>query len=123
MVQGRGISATMVVLCMLGVFSEMAHATTYVVGGHTGGWAFNMTGWPTGKNFKAGDILVFNYNPQYHNVVTVDETGYNSCTAAPGSKTYQSGHDSITLAKGTTYFICTFFGHCEAKMKIAATAA
>ncbi|WVY92862.1 hypothetical protein V8G54_031950 [Vigna mungo] len=96
MVQGRGISATMVVLCMLGVFSEMAHATTYVVGGSIGGWAFNMTGWPTGKNFKTGDILV-------------DEAGYNSCTAAPGAKTYQSGHDSITLAKGTTYFICTFF--------------
>jgi len=57
MVQGRGISATMVVLCMLGLFSEMTHAATYVVGGHIGGWAFNITSWPDGKNFKAGDTL------------------------------------------------------------------
>ncbi|KAK7331639.1 hypothetical protein VNO80_28376 [Phaseolus coccineus] len=100
MVVGRGISATMVVLCMLGVLSEMAHATTYVVGGHIGGWAFNITDWPNGKKFKGGDIL-----------------------APPGSKMYQSGHDSITLDSGITYFICTSYGHCEAKMKMAVNAA
>ncbi|BAT86794.1 hypothetical protein VIGAN_05010800 [Vigna angularis var. angularis] len=114
----RIMSAIVVVsLCTLLLCSDMAHANTYVVGGRDG-WSTNASSW-SGKVFKT----VFNYNPTYHNVVIVDEAGYNTCTAGEGSKTYQSGHDSITLAKGTNYFICTFDGHCEAKMKIAATAA
>ncbi|XP_020220178.1 basic blue protein [Cajanus cajan] len=122
MAKERGIGAvSVIVFCMLMLYSEMAHASTYVVGGRTG-WTFNMTAWVKGT-YKAGDKLLFYYNATQHNVVMVDEAGYNSCTASKGSKTYQSGRDYIELAKGSTYFICTFPGHCQDHgMKVAALA-
>ena len=43
-------------LCLLVLHSEMAHAATYTVGG-AGGWTFNTVGWPKGKRFRAGDTL------------------------------------------------------------------
>ena len=48
-----------VFLCMLMfvLHSEMAHAATYTVG-DSGCWTFNVAGWPKGKQFRAGDILV-----------------------------------------------------------------
>lgn len=56
MAQGRSSAATMLLLCMLVLYSEMVHAATYVVGDATG-WAYNVNSWPNGKSFKAGDIL------------------------------------------------------------------
>ena len=58
MAQGRGTSALSVVvlLFMVGLYFNMAKATTYKVG-DAAGWRFNVANWPVGKSFKAGDIL------------------------------------------------------------------
>ncbi|XP_020222018.1 basic blue protein [Cajanus cajan] len=122
MAQGRGTSAIVILFCMLVASSEMAHAKTFVVG-DAGGWTFKISKWPSGKTFNAGDTLEFNYDPSAHNVVKVDEAGYNSCTASKGSEKFQSGNDHINLVKGTNYFICTFPGHCLGDVKIAVNAA
>jgi len=66
---------------------------------------------------------VFNYGPGAHDVTVVDANGYKSCDPSKASKKYSSGHDEITLASGTTYFICSFAGHCQQGMKIAINAA
>ncbi|XP_009403746.2 basic blue protein-like [Musa acuminata AAA Group] len=123
MAQGRGsvVALGLALLCLL-IHSEVAEAATYVVGGNSG-WTFNVASWPRGKSFRAGDVLVFNYNPSVHNVVAVSAAGYNSCSAPKGSRVYTSGKDRITLARGTNYFICSFAGHCQSGMKIAVTAA
>ncbi|CAL9762465.1 unnamed protein product [Musa acuminata subsp. burmannicoides] len=123
MAQGRGsvVALGLALLCLL-IHSEVAEAATYVVGGNSG-WTFNVASWPRGKSFRAGDVLVFNYNPSVHNVVAVSAAGYNSCSAPKGSRVYTSGKDRITLARGTSYFICSFAGHCQSGMKIAVTAA
>ncbi|XP_027346685.1 basic blue protein-like [Abrus precatorius] len=118
---GRG-SAIVLLLCFLVLHSEMASAATYIVGG-SGGWTFNLVGWPKGKRFRAGDTLVFNYSPAAHNVVAVNNVGYSGCTTPRGAKVYRSGKDQIRLAKGQNYFICNFPGHCQAGMKIAINAA
>ncbi|KAL4353453.1 hypothetical protein GQ457_06G001680 [Hibiscus cannabinus] len=123
MAQGRGgAMAAVVLLCLLLSHLEFARAATYTVGG-AGGWTFNTAGWPKGKRFKAGDTLVFNYNPSAHNVVAVNKAGYSSCSTPRGTKVYRSGKDQIKLAKGQNYFICNFVGHCQSGMKIAVTAA
>ncbi|KAH6787638.1 plantacyanin [Perilla frutescens var. hirtella] len=71
---------------------EMAEAATYTVGG-SGGWTFNVVGWPKGKTFKAGDTLVFNYNSAIHNVMAVDKGGYKGCvTTTSGAKVFQTEH-------------------------------
>jgi len=56
-------------------------------------------------------------------VTVVDVNGYNSCNPSKASKSFHSGHDQVTLAQGTTYFICSFPGHCQQGMKIAINAA
>lgn len=125
--------------------------TTYYVG-DSNGWSFSSPSWPNGKHFRAGDTLgtspvdavlhlagcmlgtenghafpsvaaVFRYIPWIHNVVAVDEDGYNGCTTPPGSRTYTSGADRVTLARGDNFFICTRFGHCNLGMKLVVYAA
>ena len=122
MSQGRGsavVAAAAAVLCLMVVTAE---AATYTVGG-AGGWTFNSVSWPKGKRFRAGDILVFNYSPQAHNVVSVNKAGYDSCTAQAGARVFSSGKDQIKLVKGQNFFICSLPGHCGSGMKIAVTAA
>ncbi|KAL8132349.1 basic blue protein-like [Apium graveolens] len=119
--RGRAGAATALVLCLVLLHYEVAQATVYNVGGASG-WTFKMTSWPDAKRFKAGDVLVFKYDPSLHNVVKVNKRGYRSCHTPRGSKVYQTGNDRITLARGRNFFICNFPGHCEAQMKIAVTA-
>ncbi|CAJ1946751.1 unnamed protein product [Sphenostylis stenocarpa] len=121
MSERRGNGAAMMLLCMLVVYSEMVHGTTFLVGDE-GGWTFNVTNWPNGKQFKAGDILEFRYDCMSHDVLKVEEFGYNTCIPTIGSKPYTSGKDLIQLEKGTNYFICGFPFHCQGGMKIAINA-
>lgn len=44
------------VLWLLLLHFEMGSAATYTVGGSSG-WTFNVSGWPKGKRFRAGDII------------------------------------------------------------------
>ena len=67
-------------------------------------------------------FAVFNYDSTTHNVVAVDRSGYNSCTAPAGAKVYGSGKDQIKLARGQNYFICSSVGHCQSGMRIAINA-
>ncbi|KAJ8755035.1 hypothetical protein K2173_015547 [Erythroxylum novogranatense] len=124
MAMGRGsamIAAVMLLCMFVTIQVEMADAATYTVGG-SAGWTFNLSGWPRGKRFKAGDVLVFNYSPAAHNVVSVDRGGYGSCRTPRGARVYTSGKDQIKLVKGQNYFICNFPGHCQSGMKIAVNA-
>ncbi|ONK80775.1 uncharacterized protein A4U43_C01F21590 [Asparagus officinalis] len=91
--------------------------------GDRDGWNYNVGDWPNGKSFATGDVLVFNYAPEEHNVVVVDAAAYNSCGTSPGAVVFTSGNDRATLAKGDNYFLCSFPGHCEQGMKIAVNAA
>ncbi|XP_019163658.1 PREDICTED: basic blue protein-like [Ipomoea nil] len=96
-----------------------AEAETYIVG-NNGKWDSAVTDWPNGKSFKSGDVLVFNYDPNVHNVVIVSKENYNSCIDS--GKILESGHDHVTLTSGTSYYICGFTGHCKTGMKMAVTA-
>nr|CAD1837611.1 unnamed protein product [Ananas comosus var. bracteatus] len=110
----------LVMLCFV-MHGELAEsATTYTVG-DSGGWTFSSGSWPSGKRFKAGDCS--STIRRYTTLFAVNAAGYKSCKVPRGSKTYTSGSDSITLARGTNYFICSFAGHCQSGMKIAVTAA
>lgn len=56
--EGRGSAMVVAMIVMVGLAAvcDVAEAATYTVGG-TGGWTFNVAGWPKGKSFKAGDTL------------------------------------------------------------------
>ncbi|EOX97365.1 Uncharacterized protein TCM_006410 [Theobroma cacao] len=63
------------------------------------GWSFNVENW-NGKKFLPDDVLIFNYDPAIHNVISVNQVSYDTCTLGSNFKAYQSGHDQIVLAKG-----------------------
>ncbi|CAM0875205.1 unnamed protein product [Alopecurus aequalis] len=118
---GRVVVLASVLLCVL-LHGELAESTENTVG-DSSGWGFGVGGWPKGKRFRAGDVLVFKYPAGAHTVVAVDAAGYSTCSAPAGAKTYTSGNDRVTLARGTNFFICGIAGHCAAGMRIAVTAA
>ncbi|KAF2319733.1 hypothetical protein GH714_018482 [Hevea brasiliensis] len=123
MAKGRGSAVVVFVfLSVLVLQFEVGSAATFTVG-DSKGWTFNVAGWPKGKRFRAGDIIVFNYSPAAHNVVAVNRAGYSTCNAPKGAKVYTSGKDRIKLVKGQNFFLCSFAGHCQAGMKVAITAA
>jgi hypothetical protein len=67
-------------------------------------------------------MAVFRYLPWMHNVVAVDEDGYADCNPPPFSRYYTSGSDSVRLARGDNFFVCTRYGHCNLGMKMVVTA-
>ncbi|CAH9093610.1 unnamed protein product [Cuscuta epithymum] len=109
--------AVVVVAAML--LCSLADADTFPVGG-SAGWSLDMGGWPNGKTFNAGDIIVFNYNPAVHNVIIVTKEDYDAC--APVGTKLNSGHDQVTLTSGTSYYICGTPGHCDAGQQVTVTA-
>ncbi|KAL7157267.1 hypothetical protein ABFS83_02G066100 [Erythranthe nasuta] len=112
-----------VVVVLLGVMleSNKVDATVWNVGDH--GWTFDVQGWESGKNFMAGDTLVFNYKVGDHSVTIVNESNYKECIVPEDAIIYSSGHDEFVLNKGITYFTCGILGHCTAGMHIAPNAA
>ncbi|XP_049393062.1 mavicyanin-like [Solanum stenotomum] len=111
----------LVVLVVMMAASGSAMATVYQVG-DLAGWTFNYNynEWAFFKQFQAGDTLVFNYDPQLHNVMQVDINDYNSCISSNPLATFNSGSDSITLdtPDGDYFFICGIPGHCASGLKI-----
>ncbi|XP_059629930.1 basic blue protein-like [Cornus florida] len=144
---GRG-GAMLIVVALLSLVAhfEPVHGANFTVG-DKGGWTFNVSGWPNGKSFKAGDILgkffffylVFLlkyhffsvyvtpmyqliYDRAHHDVIVVNQDDYNSCKTSLDSPAFQTGDDHIPLAKGHNYFISNFPGDCVAGVKIAVNA-
>ncbi|PHU20220.1 Chemocyanin [Capsicum chinense] len=119
----RGNKVTIVafamMICIL-LQINISYADTFSAG-DANGWGFSLNGWPNGKAFKAGDVIEFKYPVGVHNVVKVDKAGFDSCSGA-GGQVFSSGDDKITLAQGTSYFICTIGPHCANGVKAAVTA-
>ncbi|OVA05477.1 Plastocyanin-like [Macleaya cordata] len=75
--------------------------------------------WSSAKTFDVGDIIRFEYNPQFHNVIEVNHTDFRTCQLTTPVAAYNSGNDSITIKKrGHYYFICSTPGHCQAGQKV-----
>lgn len=111
-------------LAVAAVFAglNLSSAKVYTVGGSMG-WTIlnspNYTAWAAGKSFHEDDMLKFNYNKQFHNVLEVDKADYNACKNDSALATYTTGNDSITLnSAGHHYYICGFPGHCQIGQKV-----
>ncbi|KAK4339946.1 hypothetical protein RND71_041408 [Anisodus tanguticus] len=117
---GKQVSAIFWVTIMVLFSIQITNASTTYNVGDGAGWTLGASNWPNGKTFKTGDILVFKYPKGVHNVVIVNKANYDNCNAS--GKTFSSGNDSISLGKGTNYFICGIPGHCSGGLKMAVTA-
>lgn len=64
-------------------------------------------------------MTVFEYNPQFHNVMRVTHPMYRSCNTSNPISTFTTGNDSITLTNhGHHFFFCGVPGHCLAGQKL-----
>ncbi|XAR69856.1 hypothetical protein NMG60_11001599, partial [Bertholletia excelsa] len=71
------------------------------------------------KVFHVGDVLVFNYTKNKHNVITVNGTAFKNCTIPPNGA-HNTSLDRIKLqAPGKKWYICGIADHCaEHGMKL-----
>ncbi|KAK6283031.1 hypothetical protein POUND7_016856 [Theobroma cacao] len=124
-IKGSSVVALAMLFSMLLIQCEAVHSKpkTYMVGDEEG-WdlVIDMESWTKGKNFHAGDILVFKYDSQQFDVVIVNQQGHDSCTVNPGATTFDSGDDAIPLAFGANYFIDSDHDARAAGMKMAINA-
>ncbi|KAH9624515.1 hypothetical protein KSS87_014014 [Heliosperma pusillum] len=62
---------------------------------------------------------VFQYNPQFHNVMQVRHAAYKECNASAPIATHTTGNDTITITKhGHYFFLCGVPGHCQTGQKV-----
>ncbi|XP_019168019.1 PREDICTED: mavicyanin-like [Ipomoea nil] len=75
--------------------------------------------WSATKTFQVGDVIVFSYNPQFHNVMQVTHPMYQTCNASSPIATHTTGNDSITIkTHGHHFFLCGVPGHCQSGQKL-----
>ncbi|KAM7269196.1 hypothetical protein ACFE04_024693 [Oxalis oulophora] len=100
---------------------SFAHHKVYIVG-DTAGWkamGVDYAKWASEHQFHVGDVLVFNYNNQQHNVKQVTADNFMHCNGTSPIATYTSGSDKIILKHaGHQYFICGYPGHCKMGQKV-----
>ncbi|GAA0184892.1 hypothetical protein LIER_32180 [Lithospermum erythrorhizon] len=75
--------------------------------------------WAATKTFQIGDVIVFKYSPQFHNVMQVTHAEFRACNASSPIATHTTGNDSITITTpGHHFFLCGVPGHCQAGQKV-----
>ncbi|PSR92701.1 Mavicyanin like [Actinidia chinensis var. chinensis] len=104
------------------LFVSKSMAVVYKVGDSTG-WTtignFDYKQWAATKTFQIGDVIRFEYNPQFHNVMQVTHPEYRSCNTSAPIATHTTGNDSITItANGHHFFLCGVPGHCQSGQKV-----
>lgn len=64
-------------------------------------------------------MAVFEYNPQFHNVMQVSHAAYKACNASSPITTHTTGNDSISITRhGHYFFLCGVPGHCQSGQKV-----
>uniref|UniRef100_A0A803Q2B7 Phytocyanin domain-containing protein n=2 Tax=Cannabis sativa TaxID=3483 RepID=A0A803Q2B7_CANSA len=110
------------VLAVLVLVLKLSMAAVYKVG-DSSGWTtignVDYKLWSATKNFQVGDIIKFEYNAQFHNVMRVTHAMYKTCNASLPLETYTTGNDSITITtQGHHFYMCGVPGHCQGGQKV-----
>ncbi|GLJ58728.1 hypothetical protein SUGI_1497070 [Cryptomeria japonica] len=117
------LAVLLVLVCLSS--SMLCEGTQYIVGDN-GGWALDIDyqKWASGKQFFAGDSLVFNYggDEETHNVIVVTGSAVDGCVKEPNLGVYESGNDELFLSgTGDLGFLCGMADHCTSGMKLKIT--
>ncbi|PIN07269.1 hypothetical protein CDL12_20163 [Handroanthus impetiginosus] len=122
------VSYLILFCAIFGILMHSAAAQNVYVVGDGLGWSVppnssSYANWASGKTFTVGDILVFNFLTNQHDVIRVPQASYDACTQdnAIGS-IITVGPANITLdSTGNHYYICTFGRHCQSGQKLSIT--
>ncbi|KAL6137757.1 hypothetical protein ACLB2K_063046 [Fragaria x ananassa] len=77
--------------------------------------------WASSQTFVVGDILIFNFATNAHDVVEVPKASFDSCSSTNAiGNSIITGPANVTLASpGEHYYICTVGKHCQSGQKLA----
>ncbi|KAF8016849.1 hypothetical protein BT93_H2152 [Corymbia citriodora subsp. variegata] len=112
----------LMLLMMAAAMGKLCDGALYKVG-DSAGWTtignVDYKQWAATKTFKLGDVILFQYNAQFHNVMRVTHAEFRACNTSSPKATYTTGNDSITLTnRGHHFFFCGVPGHCQAGQKV-----
>ncbi|KAJ1390057.1 Phytocyanin domain [Sesbania bispinosa] len=108
-----------IVIVFTSILFRCVCGINHTVGGASG-WDLrsNIQAWSSMTTFSVGDDLLFSYTP-VHDVVEVNQQGYDTCTIVNALATYDSGDTVIHLQEpGNRYFVCGRMGHCQQGLKL-----
>ncbi|KAL3678037.1 hypothetical protein R1sor_020993 [Riccia sorocarpa] len=115
----RGLRTALIGLNLLCVFLD-ASATVYNVGTSTmPNWmlpngSVNYTEWAKGITLRVGDSLYFKYNPNLHNVISVNSTSFAACDTKNFLQVWDEGESTVLIQEpGMHYFTCEAPTHCQ----------
>ncbi|GER44706.1 early nodulin-like protein [Striga asiatica] len=104
--------------CLLGFSNGEVHKVGEIAGWTTIGHV-NYTQWARNKTFQIGDRVVFEYNPEFHNVMQVTHAEYRACNVSSPIITFTTGNDTITIkTPGHHFYVCGVTGHCQSGQKV-----
>ncbi|KAJ6898833.1 mavicyanin-like [Populus alba x Populus x berolinensis] len=116
------VKRAVALLTAMTLMLEVIHAAVYKVGGSAGWTAsgnIDYKQWSATKTFQVGDVILFEYNAQFHNVMRVTHAMYRACNTSAPMATYTTGNDSITIkTRRHHFFFCGVPGHCQAGQKV-----
>ncbi|KAI5649116.1 hypothetical protein M9H77_35121 [Catharanthus roseus] len=121
-----GLEKRVLLALILVLFSssslQLSLGAVYKVG-DSAGWTtignVNYKQWAATKTFQIGNVILFQYNPQFHNVMQVTHPEYKACNATSPIATHTTGNDSIIITNhGHHFFLCGVPGHCQAGQKV-----
>ncbi|KAG8379831.1 hypothetical protein BUALT_Bualt07G0130300 [Buddleja alternifolia] len=113
---------------ILAIMLNCASAQNVHVVGDGLGWdippnTVSYANWASGRTFVIGDILVFNFMTNQHDVLQVPQASYAACTQDNAiGNLITTGPANITLdSAGDHHYICTVGRHCLAGQRLAIT--
>ncbi|CAA0812280.1 Cupredoxin superfamily protein [Striga hermonthica] len=107
-----------VIWCLVGVSNGEVHKVGDIAGWTTIGHV-DYTEWARNRTFRLGDQIVFEYNPDFHNVMQVTHAEYRACNASSPISTFTTGNDTITINNpGHHFYVCGVTGHCQSGQKV-----
>lgn len=94
-------------------------ATDHIVGANRG-WnpGVNYTDWVNSQTFVLLDWISFRYQRDQHNVIQVNQSGYDNCTMDNAIGNWSSGKDFFFLNESKRYYYIDGKGGCYGGMKI-----
>ncbi|KAM4074190.1 hypothetical protein ACB094_10G075800 [Castanea mollissima] len=99
---------------------EVSFAVVYTVG-DSQGWTthVNYKSWAANKTFHVGDIINFQYDAIYNDVIEVSREDFHTCNLRSPLAFFNSGRDMINMSYPRHYYyVCTAPGHCLDGQKV-----
>ncbi|WOG92036.1 hypothetical protein DCAR_0311292 [Daucus carota subsp. sativus] len=102
---------------------DHSNGAQYLVGGENYKWSIPLTNdfytnWSSSHSFVVGDTLLFDYDPELHNLFQVSGREFKACTADQPFSVYTGPANVLLMEEGVFYYVCTILNYCSLGQKL-----